>query len=442
MNELLRRAILVVFVSIAVGLAYYADLNEYFVLHQVTVSHLRTPSFGAWGMSDAEKARLKTLPLKELVRERENAPLLIIGGGQLDSFFGQAMAAFQGDGVPERWRQGAEISFGDLNALWLWPEQLPLDALAPGSFADNLDQVLLAGSESDTMLLRIRRNNIGIDDYAPFIGFSGAAPPFKMLYPYYFQAMLIALAGLLFYLFLPRKKPIPGALYTKRWQVMMIDAVALMLFLAFFMLGWFLAGPSSLGPNEGWFVAAVVWLFCLAGLYLFEQGTFYALFNMKAENDGLRIRTFQGELKIPYTDIEEVRGAILKNPRWLTILLTLASIFGRGSQRHLAGGQALIMGSASYPGMALKLKKSGTIYLWGSASGNTFTHMQRFHDGLLSAGVALDEEPIMVRGLGTEPRFDKVADMDCNWMLSHPFLVMIITPIVGTLGAYAIVQLF
>lgn len=439
MNELLRRAILVVSVSIAVGVAYYANLGEYFVVHRVTESYLRTPHFGAWSMSDAEKERFKTLPLRELVQDRENASLVIVENGHLEAFFKQALAAFQGEGVPEKWQQGAEQSFSDLNALWFRSEQLPLNELAPESFSYNLDQVLLAGSDSDTVLLRIRRQDIGVDDYAPFIGFAGSAPPFKMLYPYYNLAMSIALAGLLFYLFLPRKKPIPGSLYTRRWQVMMIDAMALMLFLAFFVFGWFLAGPSSLGPNEGWFVAAVIWLFCLAGLYLLEQGTFYALFNMKAEDDGLRIRTFQGELKIPYTDIEEVRGAILKNPRWLYVLLTLAAIFGRGSQRHLAAGQALTMGNASYPGMALKLKKSGTIYLWGSATGNTFGHMQRFHDGLRNAGVAREEEPVLVRGFGTAPRFDNVAKMECNWMLHHPFWVMIAAPIAGVLGTYAIV---
>jgi len=226
----------------------------------------------------------------------------------------------------------------------------------------------------------------------------------------------------------------PGSAYVKRWSVILLDFMALLMFFPFFLLGWMLAGPIPVGPNGGWIIGGVLWLMCLGGLYLFKQGTFYAFFAMKAEEDGLRVRTWQGEIKLPYQEIEKVQGAVLRNPGWMTSLMTLGAIFGRGSRRYLASGQALMLAGARYPGLAFTLKKGGTIYLWGSGQGgmSTFDQIGAFQEGLKKAGVSIEKKSADVRGFGTEPRFDKASDIRGNWMMRNPFLILALTPFLVT----------
>jgi len=73
-------------------------------------------------------------------------------------------------------------------------------------------------------------------------------------------------------------------------------------------------------------------------------------------------------------------------------------------------------------------EKGGTNYLWGSAQGNTFEHMQKFHDGLRNVGVECEEKPVEIRGFGTELRFNKIRDFKANWILRHPVWILMLTP--------------
>ncbi len=436
MNELFRRVVLVACLGVAVGLLRYADLGEYLVFSQLTESSLRNPTWGVWSMSAEDKARLKTLPIRQLIKEREETSLVIADSGPPGEFLLRLKQSFEERSVAREWRAGADYSISDLNALWLRAGQIPADISGGIRLPHDLDQVILAGSESDEVFYRLRKRIITADDYEAFNGFSGSTPPVKIFYPYRFQAIFIIVVGLLVYLFLPWAKPIPDAVHTKRWKVMFLDFAALWLFLPFFLLGWFMAGPVSVGPNGGWIIAGVLWLMSLGGLFLFKQGTFYALFYMKAEDDGLSIRTIQGGLKLPYADVEKVQGAVLRNPRWLTVLLALAAIFGKGSQSYLASGQALIMGSARYPGMALNLKQGGTVYLWASVQGDTFEQTEQFIEGLKRAGVTTEDEALEVTGFGTEPRFDKVHEIDCGWMAGHALTLLLAAPFFGVFAAY------
>lgn len=438
MNELIRRLALIGALSAALGLAWYADFGEYLQLSRFRNSSLRGLVERDWGLPREEKERLLSLPFTELLKERAETPLRIVSGPAWEDFFNKADQSFAGGNVPREWLDGAEFSYGELNAIWFKPDSPAWNKLGLDMLPQDGGDLPIALGESSDFILRVRHQTVGAHDYSEFIGFTVSTPPHTMFYPYRYPAMIVAVIGILFYLLLPWTKPMPDAVCMKRRQVRMLDFAALWLFLPFFMLGWFFAGPIPVGLNGGWFAGAMLWLLCLGGLYLFKQGTFYSLFAMKVEAAALRIRTFQGEFTLPYGEIGKVRGAVLRNPRWLTTLLVLGAIFGRGSQSALAGGQAVLMGSGRYPGMALTLKKGGTIYLWGGTGGgvNTFKHMQIFHDGLINAGVEVDESSLEVRGFGTEPRFDKVRNLDCNWMLKHPLVPLMLTPFVVMAAIY------
>lgn len=95
MNELLRRVVLVVCIGLSVGVLRYADLGDYIVAYKVTISYLRTPGWGMWSLSDEQKERLSTLPVRELIRERENASLVIAQDGRSLALFEDLKRAFE-----------------------------------------------------------------------------------------------------------------------------------------------------------------------------------------------------------------------------------------------------------------------------------------------------------------------------------------------------------
>jgi hypothetical protein len=426
---------------ISVGLLRTAQFGNYFQITQIKESSLKDSVRREWTMSKEEKLELLSLPFRELVAKRVAIPVQMLKGADWDEFFAKAHKGFEQGQIPQEWQVGAEVLFSNIFTLWLPETTSPLNKVDKSLFSEPYADVPIASAANPNLIFRLRFYEIKADDYQSFNGFSVQTPPLAMFYPYRIPAILTAVAGLLLYLFIPWTKPIPDAVHTKRWQVMMIDLAALILFLPFFMLGSFMAGPIPLGVNGGWIISIVMWLLCIGGLYLFKQGVFYALFCMRSEDDGLRIRSFQGEFKLPYSDIEKVQGAVLKNPRWLVALLTLAALFGRGSQSALAGGQALMLGSSSYPGLGFTLKRGGTIYLWSSGQSeemSTYRHIDKFKAGLEKAGVPLEEEPVVIYGLGTEPRFDQAVEMDAPFISRRPLSLLLLAPVVSTLLVYVI----
>jgi len=438
MKELIRRIVLIATLSLAFGTARFVDFGEYLQVTQIKDSQLRNDVRREWSMDREDKESLLSLPFRELLEKRAETPFQIVTGTEWETFFEKAAAGFEDGLLPREWRKNSEFSGRSLYSLWFRPRKAPWNTLDRDAFPKDHDGLILMLNEEDTFILQVRRRILDSEDYVPFSGFSTAKPPVNMFYPLRKLGIGIAIAGLFFYLFLPWPKPIPDSAYLKRWNVMFMDFAAWLLFFPFFMLGWFLAGPIPIGPNGGWIAAGMPWLLCLGGLYLFKQGAYYSLFAIKVEEDGLFIRTFQGNIKLPYKDIEKVQGAVLKSPRWLTILLAMGALFGRGSQRYLASGQALMLAGARYAGLAFTLKKGGTIYLWGSGQSgvSTFKHIKKFQEGLEKAGVTLDKKAVEKRGFGTEPRFDKAVDIRTNWMMKSPTLFLCLAPFLVTAAIY------
>jgi hypothetical protein len=119
--------------------------------------------------------------------------------------------------------------------------------------------------------------------------------------------------------------------------------------------------------------------------------------------DRLRIWNPWGARDYPYSAMEYFQPVVIKPPKWLIVLTWLAALAGKGNMKVGATGRALLMSSAAWGALGIRLR-SGNDLIIGIADqlGTDTLDAGRIIDALKKASVKEVAEEREVRSMGLE----------------------------------------
>jgi hypothetical protein len=199
--------------------------------------------------------------------------------------------------------------------------------------------------------LRIRK--ISPDSYS----FKDA--PFFYQHPYAPWSILFCITGLLFYIFLPRRRFTEDTLcYGIGFSAVIgPDVVALMIVSGFFTLGLGVGlsaapgGLSTIFSSNLIIPTIILWAFTLFGLYIFKIAARYAGLGLQCSAGQLILYSPAGTEKIFTRDVECVQLGYWQASKWVTRFGLLISLFN-----WRAAGPVLLNASRNDPQLELHLK--------------------------------------------------------------------------------------
>ena len=187
--------------------------------------------------------------------------------------------------------------------------------------------------------------------------------PFLYKHPYALWSILFCIAGLLFYIFLPRRRFAEDILCygTGFSAVIGPDVVALLIVSGFFTLGLGVGlsaapgGLSALFSSNLIIPAIILWAFTLFGMYLFKMGASYAGLGLQCSAGQLIRYSPSGTQKISIEDVECVQLGYWQASKWVTRFGFLVSLLN-----WRAVGPVLLNASRKDPQLELHLKDGRT----------------------------------------------------------------------------------
>jgi membrane protein YdbS with pleckstrin-like domain len=189
----------------------------------------------------------------------------------------------------------------------------------------------------------------------------------KYAYPLRLPALALAGAGLLLYIFLPRRKrPTAELYYNPTAAVLLPDVLALLLVplltVAPAMITWsFTPGTSIFAMQGGWLVlTSLFWVLSVLPMSLLLVGWHYSCWGLELRNNGLALRTIKESRFIPYSTIQSCQAyqrnrskrlaQLLRlfsfNPSALGISVLLKGQTEHGIELHLGEDQVRLMNNA------------------------------------------------------------------------------------------------
>ena len=232
-------------------------------------------------------------------------------------------------------------------------------------------------SNQPTRLLKIKRLNP--TDY------SFKQAPFLFRHPYALYSPFLLAAGLLCYIFLPRKSFSKDTLsYGAGFQAVVgPDLVGLMIATGFFTLGLLVgmsaapAGILSIFSSGLILISCVLWLFALFGIYMLTIAARYAGSGLQCVNGQLVRYLPSGTQRISMREIVSVQLGQWKASKWVTRVGFLVSLFN-----WRALGPTLLNASRTDPQIEVHLKggKTWKFTLTGAQNVEPFLKSLQKHD--------------------------------------------------------------
>jgi hypothetical protein len=291
-----------------------------------------------------------------------------------------------------------------MGVLFFRPEEAPVNQLASLFQKSNDPVFLVQGAGEKAVYLKAERRVYSDGDFHLGSGFSNyPTPPTDFLYPLRKWSPWAALAGLAVYMALPWPKRPSGALSYRRWRVVLCDVAAVIMTIPFFAFPFFIVGGVKQAFTEGWPLFFFFWPIVPLGILLVFLAAWFSSFSLLTLEDRLRIWNPWGPRDYAYEAMEYFQPVVIKPPKWLIALTWLAALAGKGNMRVGATGRALLMSSAAWGALGIRLR-SGKDLIIGIADqlGTDTLDAGRIIDALKKAGVKEVAEEREIRSMGLE----------------------------------------
>lgn len=404
--ELWRRVILLSSFLAAVLVFLYADLSPVVIVQTVDfeAQQQKEGSYLGVRLMTERTERLARLPLHEYIAEATKGRLFDVTGRGWDTTAQQAAGARDPETLAKDWQRRLPSDKYPLGVLFFRPAEAPVDQLA-SLFQKPGDEVFLRLGTSDrAVYLKAQYRAYSDDDFHLGSGFTNyPTPPADLLFPGRKWSPWVAAAGLALYIALPWPKRPPEALAYKRWRVVLCDVAALILTVPFFAFPFFITGGTVQAFMVGWPLFFFFWPIVPLGILLVFLAAWFSSFSLLTLEDRLRIWNPWGPRDYPFGAMEFFQPVVIKPPKWLIALTWLAALAGKGNMKVGATGRALLMSSAAWGALGVRLR-SGKDLIIGITDqlGTDTLGADRIVGALKKAGVKEVAEEREIRSMGLE----------------------------------------
>lgn len=404
--ELWRRVLLLSSILAALLTALYADLSPVVIVSKVDFPDQQNKEGSYMGvrLMTERTTRLAGLPLHDYITEVTKGRLFDVTGRGWETTVENAIAARRNGSLAKDWQRRLPSDQHPMGVLFFRPEEVPVNQLASLFQKTNDPVFLVQGAGEKAVYLKAETRAYSDDDFHLGSGFTHyPTPPTDFLYPGRTWSPWVAAAGLVLYIALPWPRRPPEALAYKRWRVVLCDVAALILTVPFFAFPFLITGGAVQGFTVGWPLFFFFWPVGLIGLVLVWLAEWYSAFALLPLEDRLHIWGPRGERDFPYGGMDYFQPVLIKPPKWLIVLSWLAALSGKGSSRIGATGRALMIGSARWGSLAIRLKSGKDLFISITDQLGTDTlGADRIVDALKKAGVKEVDDVREVRSLGLE----------------------------------------
>jgi hypothetical protein len=178
---------------------------------------------------------------------------------------------------------------------------------------------------------------------------------------------------------------------------------AVIMTIPFFAFPFFIVGGVRQAFTEGWPLFFFFWPFVPLGILLVFLAAWFSSFSLLTLEDRLRIWNPWGARDYPYDSMESFQPVVIKPPKWLIALTWLAALAGKGNMKVGATGRALLMSSAAWGALGIRLRSGKDLVIGITDQLGTDTlDARRIIEALKKAGVKEVAEEREIRSLGLE----------------------------------------
>jgi len=317
--------------------------------------------------------------LEEFYRQRTEGRLVRVEGPKWTALWAAVRAATGGgeENGELRARRGRDF-YAD--RLYFLPDEAPI-AEAAGSLEEGRPLVYLTigaeGPAAPTLVLdRVES------------GDAAGKAPVSLLHPHRNLALWLVLAGLLGYLFWPRRTRPAGAIrYARPSAIVVPDLLGAGLLVVFFGIPFLVAagnGGNLFNPDEPWWILGAIFaLLSLGPLAILFVSMRNASFWAEGQENALVVQHWTGRREIPYGEMKILRGIEWHTPSWMRWLGRLLTLF-----TWRAAAPTLMFGHGKGSGLDLVLKDGAIERFWLSG----LLGWERLVGALDHHGVAVAED--------------------------------------------------
>ena len=404
--ELLRRVFLISSSFAAIFFTFYADLSPVVIVSNVDFSdqQKREGSYMGIRLMTERTERLAGLRLHDYIAEATKGRLFNVEGRGWEPTVENAIAAQQSKPMAKDWQQRLPSDKHPMGVLFFRPGEVPVNQLA-SLFRKSNDQVFLVqGAGEKALYLKAEYRAYSDEDFHFGSGFSHyPTPPTDFLYPLRKWSPWVAIAGLVLYIALPWPKRPPDTLAYRRWRVVLCDVAAVILTVPFFAFPFMIVGGVKQAFTEGWPLFFFFWPIVPLGLLLVILAAWFSSFALLPLEDRLRIWNPWGARDYPYDAMEFFQPVVIKPPKWLIALSWLAALTGKGNMKVGATGRALLMSSAAWGSLGIRLRSGKDLIIGITDQLGTDTLDEgKIIGALKKAGVKEVAEEREIRSMGLE----------------------------------------
>jgi hypothetical protein len=442
--ETWRRGFLLACICLVLFAAKFAVLKPLVAVRSVDFSEEQNDET-RW---TEEGQRLTGLGLEDYIREKTEMVKQAVSGPAWERLFAGVKASDEGMAGNREWKARVpadDLKFGmSRKTLFFRPNEVPVDKIA-GRIPAEGDRLYLALEENGvTSYLEATRHIYSSGGFHFGSGFSHyPKPPTKFMFPLRKYSLILLLIGLAAYVFLPRRKKDPEAIYYAGWRIVLGDFAAFLLFGAFFALPFFIVGGTVQAFTRGWMFCLIFWPLGFLGLWLLQTNNWYADYRINLREDGFLLESGKKSFDSPLSRIEEYRPLILTAPRWLVWASAAAAMGSRGTARIGASGRALMLAGSEYGGLGLKLKDGSSAFFWitDAMGTNALKNSKRMVKMLGDADICKIDEPEVIRSVavptGRDPagKLIKQGNENLVWILAAlPVAAMVVFLLIAMFG--------
>lgn len=214
--------------------------------------------------------------------------------------------------------------------------------------------------------------------------------------------IIILLAGLFLYIFLPRRKKVEDDISYSTGSMKAGDLAGLILLLPFYGLPFVINGGTTELFTYLWPVTVIMWALAFFPIILLYYNAWYASYRIELTSEAIYLINFKGIKTYRFDEITQVNYVVLRNPRWFRrlflIVALLAMLGGRSSTQP--AGSALLTESAAYGGLEfIKLGVKPT-YIWFTSQngGVIINNFNRVPEALRRAGIITNDTSREIEG--------------------------------------------
>jgi hypothetical protein len=407
--ELWRRIILIICISAGMGMAYLACLDPVVIVKAYEEKRVKahTPLYPPHvSGGDAFAGPLLSPEDQAVIKIKRQPEVLKVEGKAWMDFFQRVTATLEGSEGGTEWAGRFPSGRHPMKALFFRPDEHPLDTL-PAIFTRKANRLYLMRDNDGTppQYLEVDYRQYSDRDFRLGSGFSQyPEPPVSFLYPYRPMGLLIILAGVAFYLFLPRPGKRPGALCYDWWRVVLSDFLGVMFYLISIAVPIVAVGGTLQIFPEGFIIFLFVSPFFVGGMVILWICAWYGSYQILPAEEGIRITTFRGTRLYHYEDMNFFQPVVFMPPQWLIAASWMAVFASAGAARLGAAGRAFMLSSSSAGSIGIGLRNKAMLFVnvTDQMGGTSLKGFEQIVETLKRRRVRERRDAKTIRSLGLE----------------------------------------